>query len=162
MSEYSTRWPDRILALLYWPILVLAWTDAVLAAAATVGILPARLLVWAIVPTGGLAAVVFLMAITDAETRRAVNRVNATVRVNQDGTRRRIPLFDPKWGLFGSIYPDRPLLVVNRVLFVGFGPLLLMMRVLPGEPLFLVFAAFFMTGAAMFPLFKRTAQAEPS
>ncbi len=156
------RWPDKILGLLYWPVLGLAWIDALLAGAVAILGLPAKNLIWATVPTVALAAILFCLMLADAETQRAMKRVNAMALPRSRGKHGGIRLLDPEWGLFGSRYPDRPLLLINRVLMAGLGLLMLMMRVLPAEPLHLVLAAYGMTTLTMFPRLKSVGDLEAS
>lgn len=156
------RWPDRIVDLLYWPVLVLAWIDALLAGAVVVTVLPAKALIWVIVPTVALAAILFCLMVADPETQRAMKRVNAMASPRSRGKNGGIRLFDREWGLFGSRYPARPLLLINRILLAGSALLMLMIVVLPAEPLYLVFAAYFMTTLAMFPLLKKVRGTEAS
>jgi hypothetical protein len=88
------------------------------------------------------AATLFLRMVFDPQIQRDVQAINFERR-DQRRAQGRIGIFDPRWGLFGSITGDNVLLFTHTIAMAEFLLALVFSRQLEGRFLLLVGATFF-------------------
>jgi len=136
------RWTDSF----FWPALIGAWTGVVVAgAAAFIDDLFLDFVAPVTIMLGSLAAIMFVLMLFDAPTRRAVNSFNLNARDKKRETAWWERLFSPGHG-------DRRLLIVNRLVWLEVVVFIIMGR---QELALLGFTSFALSSIMMMLMMKR-------
>lgn len=143
------RWTD----LFFWPALVGAWVAAIVAASAAIFGDPIDLAILPVtVILASLAATMFVIALLDPPTRRAVEAFNQTSK-----TRWR----EMSWAerLFSEEYGDRRLLIVNRLVWAE-GAIFIFAKM--QDLALLSFVSFALSTLMLMLLMKRISGSQPT